>query len=530
MTRFLFKLLLPCTLYLIPCTLVSQTAYHPIQNHGVYDFLDELAASEVIELNSVIKPYSRVFISESLVLADSLREQLSLRQQKELDFYLKDFGKELNKDKEWDRRKDFFYYKDDLFTLTVNPVLGGEVFFNKAGNAPYWRNGAEAWAYVGKWSFWASLRDNHENEVLGQPAYLTKRDGGHIKNGTDWSEMRGGITYAWEWGSIGVVKENVEWGTNYNGANILGGHNPSFVQLRLNLRPVEWMEFNYIHGWLNSMVVDSTHSFWLTNSYGTDYREVYHGKFIAANMFSFRPMKKLWVSAGNSIIYDNAGFQPHYLFPLFFYKSVDHQYTSGVDNMNSQMFLDISSRQIKDLHLYGTMFIDELSVSRISESEKLNFFSYKAGAKIFNVSSFYFSFNIEYTCTFPLVFQHYVPTLTFETNQFNLGHYLKDNSREWYFAMEYRPVRASLIKLWFSDAVRGPDYTELGGDRLGNPLIETIEWRNTSYGLSASYQLINDIYLSSSITQSDISGNEDWSSPFFFGNKTTFNIGATVGF
>ena len=103
-------------------------------------------------------------------------------------------------------------------------------------------------------------------KFLVKPAYLTKRDGGHIKNGTDWSEMRGGITYAWEWGSVGVVKENVEWGTNYNGANILGGHNPSFVQLRLNLRPVEWLEFNYIHGWLNSMVVDSTHSFWVTNS------------------------------------------------------------------------------------------------------------------------------------------------------------------------------------------------------------------------------------------------------------------------
>ena len=131
-------------------------------------FLDELAASNIIELNSVIKPYSRLFISNSLSLADSLREQLSVSQQKELDFYLQDFGKELNKGKEWDRRKDFFYYKDELFTLTVNPVLGGEVFYNKSGNAPYWRNGAEAWAYVGKWSFWASLRDNHENEILGQ--------------------------------------------------------------------------------------------------------------------------------------------------------------------------------------------------------------------------------------------------------------------------------------------------------------------------------------------------------------------------
>ncbi len=524
--RIIFFFLL-CSL---PLALSSQVVYHPVQNSGIYMFLDELAASNIIELNSVIKPYSRLFISKSLSTADSLREQLSVRQQKELDFYLKDFGKELHDDKDWNRRKDFFYYKDDLFTLTVNPVLGGEIFTNSDGTATYWRNGIDAWSYVGRWSFWASLRDNHENPLLGKPGYLTKRDGGHIKMGTDWSEMRGGVAYAWDWGSIGVVKEKTEWGSNNNGANILGGHNPSFLQLRIKLKPAEWFEFNYMHGWLNSMVVDSTHSYWLTNSYGTDYREVYHGKFISANMFSFKALKGLWVSAGNSIIYDNAGFQPHYLFPLFFYKSIDHQYTSGIDNMNSQMFLDISSRQIKNLHLYATIFIDELSVSRIFESGVYNFYSYKAGARLFDLPIADLSLTGEFTYTYPLVFQHYVPTLTFETNQFNMGHYLKDNSREWYFALEYRPLRASLVKLWFSDAIRGPDYTALGGDRLGNPLIETIEWHNTSFGLFLSYQLINDLYLSASLTHSDITGNADWTAPYFFGKKTTLNVGATVGF
>ena len=39
---------------------------------------------------------------------------------------------------------------------------------------------------------------------------------------------------------------------------------------------------------------------------GQDYREVYHKKFIAANMFTFTPFKNLNVSAGNSIVYDNA--------------------------------------------------------------------------------------------------------------------------------------------------------------------------------------------------------------------------------
>ena len=296
----------------------SQEVPHPVSNTGIYQFLDELATDQIISINSAIKPYSRLFISRCLIEAQEKRDQLSVRQQEELGFYLMDFGKEasskeqlftssyfgapdnkksheedlfsrLIKGRRENKRWDFFYYRDSLFSITVNPVLGGELFLNSSGKATYWRNGAEARAYVGKWGFYASLRDNHEKPFLGLPQFITPRQGGHIKGSTDWSEMQGGITYSWKWGSAGFVKDNIEWGTNYNGANIFGGRNPSFIQLRLQLKPAKWFTFNYIHGWLNSMVVDSTNSYWLTNSYGTDYREVYHKKFIAANMFTFTP-------------------------------------------------------------------------------------------------------------------------------------------------------------------------------------------------------------------------------------------------
>ena len=195
-----------------------------------------------------------------------------------------------------------FYYQDSLFQLTVNPILGGEVFNNSSGNATYWRNGIEARGYIKNWGFYASLRDNHENPLLGKPEFLTQRLNGHIKGATDWSNMQGGVTYSWKWGSAGLIKDNLQWGNNYYGANIFGGRTPTYIQLKLNLSPVKWFNFSYFHGWLNSMVVDSTESYWVTNSYGTDYREVYHKKFIAANMFTFTPFERLNISAGNSIV------------------------------------------------------------------------------------------------------------------------------------------------------------------------------------------------------------------------------------
>jgi len=543
-SAFLIKLLTGFFFFANTTSLFSQSVPHPINNHGVYDFIDELANEQIITVSSVVKPYSRSCIASWLQEADLQRDRLSPRQQKELDFYLTDFGKELKEEghsgskaqwlkgsfKEGGKRFDLFYYRDSLFSLTVNPILGAEIFSSSSGKATYWRNGLEARAYVGRWGFFASLRDNHEKPLLGRPEYLTKREGGHIKGSSDWSDMQGGITYAWKWGTAGLVKDEIEWGNNYNGANIFGGNNPSYIQLRLQIYPVKWFSFNYFHGWMNSMVVDSSRSYFVTNSYGTDYREKYHRKFIASNMFSFIPVKYLTISAGNSIIYDDSNINPAYFMPLFFYKSVDHSVSSGIDNMNSQMFFDISSRQIKYLHLFATLFVDELSVERITKDDEWNFLSWKTGFRLSNFPVKDLSLTGEYTYTYPLTYQHYVPTLTFESNDFNIGHYLRDNSREWHLALNYRPLRTLDLKLWFTDAVRGPDYTELGTPRVGNPPLESVAWKNRSAGVSIAYQVINDLYVWGSFINSNISGDARWSPEYYYGRRNTLNIGATFGF
>jgi hypothetical protein len=530
--------------------LFSQEVPHPVINSGVYEFLDELASMQIIRLNSAVKPFSRLYIANKLDEADRHREVLNSRQKKELDFYLLDFRKELMISGQQSEvsdhpdtrahiffnrrnsslRRDLFYYKDSLFSLTVNPILGGEVFYNSDGRATYGRNFGEARAYAGKWGFFASLRDNHEKPLLGKPQYLTRREGGHIKGATDWSEMQGGITRSWSWGYAGFVKDRQQWGTNYEGANIFGGNNPTFFAFKLNLKPVRWFEFNYFHGWLNSMVVDSSRSYWVSSSYGEDYREVYHKKYIASNMFTFTPARNLNISAGNSIVYTDRHFNPVYLFPLFFYKSVDHSYTSGIDNMNSQTFIDISSRNIRNLHLYATLFIDELSVARFALDDEWNFFSWKTGFRLSNFPVQNLSLTTEFTYSYPLTYQHYVPTLTYETQGFNLGHYLRDNSREWYLALEYKPLRTLNIGAWITDAIRGPDYTELGTPRVGNPPLASVEWESRVFGLRTSYQVINDLYVWGSYTFSDVTGDQRWSSPYYHGQKNTINLGATLGF
>ena len=75
----------------------SQIVYENIDN-PVYQLLDEIAAKGVIEINTFSKPYSRKFIAESLKLASAADSLFNRRQNKEIAFYLKDYGKEFRMD------------------------------------------------------------------------------------------------------------------------------------------------------------------------------------------------------------------------------------------------------------------------------------------------------------------------------------------------------------------------------------------------------------------------------------------------
>ena len=74
----------------IPSQISSQVVYHDIKKSSVYDFLDEMANLQLIDLNTAIKPYSRKLIAEKL--SELKSQELNKRQEEELAFFLKDFN------------------------------------------------------------------------------------------------------------------------------------------------------------------------------------------------------------------------------------------------------------------------------------------------------------------------------------------------------------------------------------------------------------------------------------------------------
>lgn len=527
MKRLLVITLLVSLTYLNYC----QQVYQHISNKSIYEFLDELANLHIVEVNSVIKPYSRIDIAQKLseVLNDTVN--LDKRQREEIEFYLKDYNKELYHSKDFKKRMDLFYYRDSIFAISANPILGYQVWTNENGSVYHRWSGADIFGYLGKhWGFYASLRDNYESELLADTAYLTPYSAGPYK-GDEYSDMRGGITYSWKWGNVALVKDHIEWGNNYFGPNIISSKAPSFAMFRINLKPVKWFEFNYFHAWLASEVVDSVRSY----TYASANREVYHAKYMAANMFTLTPLKKLNISLGNSIIYSDVGIHPAYFMPVFFYKSADHTY-NGVTNtagQNAQMFFDISSRQIRKFHFYGTWFLDALTIRRIFDEDlHSNHWSYKIGVRgsdlIENTV-----ITLEYTRTNPLTYKNDLITTRYESNRYNMGHYLRDNAEQIIIDLQYYPLKNLSLNLNYSYSRKGPDipYIREADIILGRSFMESVEWENSTVAVKANYQIINDLFLFLELIHSNITGDvERYTPEFFHGNTTTLSFGINFGY
>lgn len=539
----------------------------------VYDYLDEMASAHVIEINSSVKPYSRQFIAAKLLEIQSKESDLNSRQKKELHFLLNEFSQEMSTlpdghVKLWKNDKTIatlfppsIHYKDTLFRARILPLLALNTSYNSSGLTIKRWIGAEFNAMIGNHlSIYGSLRDiSNYGDTLSSYRFLNNEPGYEYKEasyGGDFSDSRGGIKLSNSWGSVGLVKDNPQWGDSYLSSNIISGRAPSFPMIILHLKPVSWFELNYFHGWLISNVYDSLNYY--TDLNGKQFARP-HNKFMAANMFTFRPFKNMNISFGNSIIYAESNIQPAYLIPIAFYKSMDHLLTKGIgaENQNSQFFVNVSSRNIKNIHLYGSMFVDELSFSRLlPDNKEHNPVSWKGGINLSNFLIQNLSTTVEYTKTTMLTYKH-IPLLTYASNSYNLGHYMGDNSREFYFSTTYKPFRGLDIKLTYIDAAHGNEYQFIR--RVGNldvskqiisqEVMKDLTWTSRTAGLTVKYEIFNNTFCNLGIVYADIQAydpvsaatpgelrltKEEYLKMFtpksLYGEKMTFSAGINFGF
>lgn len=546
---------------------MAQNIPVPLTATRLYDFLDEMMTDGVItNYQTSVRPYTRtqvVHMLENAQMADTL---LNNRQKKDLYFYLNEFALErdtmVNSYLQYTDHRTFnlsladpqFSYKsnNNTFKMRLRPILGADVSANKKGAILQRWWGAELQMDIANHlSIWGSLRDNSWNGNWLNNKYFTtdseRMHGARIHYGAsqqqpalnnlagvqykeanyggDFSDSKGGINlYTW-WGSIGIQRENIRWGNAYHASNILSGRNPAVPMITMQLTPSRWFQLDYFHAWLISNVMDSTY-FYQENTtkegaLAKNYRP--YNKFMAANMFTFMPIKQLSFSFGNSIIYAENTIQAAYLIPIAFYKSLDHLLTKGIasQNQNSQLFASFSVRPVNHLQLYGSFYLDEFKLSRMKKSNpENNPISYLLG---FNWSGWPIkglSLKGEFMRSYIACYTHSIDVLTYESNSYNMGHYMGDNAQSIYAEVAYRPIRGMLLKLSYTNDIkynsyaylriyRGPDGVIRDGG-IGQTIAEKpfdhVIYRNDALCLDGVYEVHPNMYLTISVKYNNAQG------------------------
>ncbi len=539
-------------------TVYSQAIPVSMQYTEIYDYLDELITDGVICHQTAVRPYTRKQVADMLVEAQQADSLLNKRQKKDLHFYLNVFALERDTISDnfvqyTDRRTfnlslanpQFSYItKNKLFKMSIEPILGMDLYGAKKGLIikRWW--GAELKMDIAHHlSIWGSLRDISYNGTAGlsdkyfdseyakiegakltRAGFLNNLSGVQYKEanyGGDFSDSKGGISlYSW-WGSIALQRENIRWGDSYHCSNILSGRNPAVPMLSLQLTPCRWFQFDYFHAWLISNAIDSTYYYIENTTTGGTYKHYRPAnKFMAANMFTFTPVKYVSFSVGNSIVYAERNVQAAYFIPIAFYKSLDHLLTKGlrVENQNSQAFASLSVRPWDYIQLYSSFYLDEFKLARLKKSNpESNPVSYLVG---FNWSGWPLkglSLRGEFMRSYIACYTHSIDVLTWASNSYNLGHYMGDNAQSIYVELAYRPIRGMRLKLSYTNDTKYNSYAYLRGGGADGGISQTIAqkpfdraiYRNDEVALDGIYEVHPGMYLRVNLTYNNARGYDN---------------------
>ncbi len=501
-------------------TSFPQVVYEPL-HRDVYNFLARLSQKGVLEFHDEIRPIARKYILEKLFEADDSSDQLTSLEKEELKFFIEDFYHEAilkaDRNREYKHtnffghdpagRWRFFSYRSDAFKVNLSLILGAEMgSLDKEKRTHFW-NGFYTYGYISN-SIGVSFdfRDNTESgATIDKDKQFSPITGVNERSNhtivdyppdkIEYSEAKGIIATDWSWGTFAVGKDFLEWGYGDNGLLVLSQKPPSYPFIRLDISPVDWFGFNYFHGWLASDVVDSTEIYY-TDTGGP--RFLFRNKYIASHTLTLRPVKGLSISLGESMVYSDK-LEILYLIPVSFFRLADH-YLSRQNNAagnNAQFFASVSSRgQIINTHLYATLFIDEITLNGLFDSySQRNQIGFTVGSSITDLPFENLTAKLEYSKTYPYTYEHFIPTTTYASANYSLGHWMGSNADQVYGSLKYRFLRGLEAKVW-ARFIRQGEKGDVEGqyEQPQPPFLFGMRTNHTYFGASVKYEILHELF------------------------------------
>ena len=512
-------------------------------NSEVHPFLYRMAQKGFIEYNDLIKPINRVNVLNVLNIVKLRDSTLSIVEKKELNFYIQEYNRPIKEQislfkKDQNKRWRAGAIVTHEFEFYIDPLLGINNFSGTNKNISQLSNGFELWGTAGKnknFGYQVYYRDYTETGTVNNNFREESPSPGYIIVGAkydkiNYTSIRANINYSFKKGNISLGKDNLIWGYGENSNMVLSNKAPSYPYLRLDYKPLTWLSFNYTHAWLNSNIPDSGLSY-LTNSarLGNDARIIFVSKFLATHSIIINPMKGLDIALGESIVYSDK-MDPGFLIPINLFKFYDNNRSNYLieAGSNGQYFLSLSSRnQIKNTHLYSTLFIDEIRVSSMfNKTESRNQLGFNLGGSITDIFIPYLSLGTEYTIVNPFVYSNLIPAQNYTSYNYSLGDWMGNNFDRAILFAKYTPM-AKLKFLGRFQKIRkgGPGTIFQQYEVQPQPpfLFDYIKTRSDLF-FQTRYEWINNIYIYSSFNyiQTKLANGN-------FVKDNSFQLGVSVG-
>lgn len=484
-------------------------------NHEVYNYLNRLSAKGLIDFRDIIRPISREVIAKHLLELEAKSSELSKIEKDELAFYLQEFrpieGTEQDKihlvKKDPNKRIRGLFINTKDFQLNFDP-MGSLMRVSGTGKSfTQMSNGFNFWGKAKNFGFQLYYRDYTETgtgirSFRNETPFtdIVELTGTARPNRQNFAEVRASINYQFNKGSISIGKDQLLWGYGENGRIVLSDKAPTYPYIRLDYQPFSWLHFNYTHAWLNSNIIDSAATY-RTGTVGVgDFRDQYIPKYMATHTLLFKPTKGLDIAIGESIVYsdktDIGFFIPINLFKLYDNNRSNYNIRAG---SNGQYFLQVSSRNhLKNTHLYGSLFIDEINVGNMfNRAKSRNQLGYTLGAAVTDLLLPYLTLGAEYSRVNPFVYNNLIPAQTYTQYNSSLGDWMGNNFDRAILFAKFTPLPRLKTYLRYQHIRKGGPGTV---DQQYNavpqpPFLFDFQKKRSDIFFQVSYEFVNNFHL-----------------------------------
>lgn len=543
--RFKAVTLLVCLCIMGISNLQAQTVWENSET-PVMSYLQRMAQKGKVEFQDIIQPITRKQIEQALVALSNTT--LTATEQKELNFYLHEYKsiqetdtailKAIQKDANKRLRGLFLHQKD--FTLNVDP-LGSLARISTNGNSfTQMSHGLNFWGQAKQFAFQFYYKDYTENGNGFESFRMTSPEKSIIKlynpttTSQNYSEIRGNISYSFNKGSISLGKDHLSWGYGENGKIVLDNKVNSYPLIRLDYSPSKWMQFNYTHAWLNSNIVDSNALYTTGIGAGSGEQRIqFIPKYMATHSLVFTPTKGLNIAIGETVVYSDKT-DVGFFIPVNFFKIYDNNKSNYNINAgsNGQFFIQASSRnQIKNTHLYGSMFIDEIRIATIfNKAKSRNQLGYTLGGSVTDILLPYLTLGTEYTRVNPFVYTNLVAAQNYTQYDREMGDWMGNNFDRFMLFAKYNPIPKLNLYARFQSIRKGG----LGGiaeQYLAEPqppFLFDMQNKRKDWFLQFKYEWINNFYLFGSFESVQYSLKKEKAHPALQSGQT-IQLGLSFG-